>query len=239
MKDLKAFYNIIKYPLILVASIWVVELMERYFFGVPLTRYGIYPRSLNGLEGVILAPFIHGDWQHIISNTSPLLVLGAIMYAFYTRVASVSIALIWVITGFFVWLFARPSHHIGASGIVYGLVGFVLASGIFRKDNLSIILSLIVLILYGGFAQGLLPKEGMSHESHIIGALAGIFIANLFKNVDNDSKDTKPTLSREPRKRIFRPDMFERTMIEHRLNDYFMNHQRVEKWRRKNQPPSS
>jgi hypothetical protein len=152
------------------------------------------------------------------------------MSFFYNRIAFLSIVLIWIITGFGVWVFARPSYHIGASGVVYGLVSFVFWSGVFRRDTRNIIVALVVLILYSGYAQGLIPKEGVSHESHFIGGVVGIFVALLFKNIKTGMEEVYVPLEREPGVMFFSPDTFEKTMVERKLSRYFENHQRKTKW---------
>jgi len=108
----------------------------------------------------------------------PLLILSVGIFYFYWEIAWKAFAYIYLITGIWVWVAARPSYHIGASGVIYGLAFFLFFSGIFRKDPRSLALSLLVSFLYGSMVWGVLPiKEGMSWESHLFGALAGTFIA--------------------------------------------------------------
>jgi membrane associated rhomboid family serine protease len=180
------YRQLILFPSLLVLMIWIVELVEQ-FGGYRFTRYGIFPRDPETLLGIITAPFIHSDWGHLISNSFPLFVLSMIMVAFYKRlIIPVYFGLI-LMVGISVWLFARESYHIGISGIVYGLIGFIFWSGLFRDNTKSIILSLIILIAYSGYFHGLTPEEGVSWESHLFGALAGAFFAFFYKNIEAGS----------------------------------------------------
>ena len=169
-------------PIGIIAALWGIEFYE-WVFNKSFATWGILPRKLIGLRGIIVSPFLHSNWGHLMSNTIPLFTLTTIMVFFYRRVAFSSFVLIYLLTGLFVWLLARQTFIIGASGVVYGLVSFVFWSGVFRRDTVSIVLSLIVLTVYASFFEGILPqKEGVSWESHLFGALVGIFVAFLFKN---------------------------------------------------------
>ncbi|MBS0001107.1 MAG: rhomboid family intramembrane serine protease [Cyclobacteriaceae bacterium] len=140
-----------------------------------LALLGIYPRTFLGMSGILFAPMIHGSVVHLISNTLPLLFLGTILFMFYDRIARRVFFQCYFFTNILVWIFARPSFHIGASGLVYGLAAFLISFGIFKKDFRSLIISIIILILYGSLIYGVLPiSEGVSWESHLMGALIGI-----------------------------------------------------------------
>jgi len=180
------------FPTSVVALMWLVKIIE-VVKGTKFTRWGIFPRDWDGFIGIITAPFIHSDWQHLMSNSLPMFMLLGIVMVFYKRVAIPSTLIITVITGFTVWLFARESYHVGASGIVYGLVSFLAWTGIFRRNLKSIILALVILFMYGGYFHGIVPtKEGVSWESHLFGGMAGIFTAFLFKNVKEDDETERP-----------------------------------------------
>ena len=148
-----------------------------------------------GLLGILFSPLIHGSFQHLISNSAPLFVLSAMILFFYRRVAVKSFVMIYLLTGTAVWLFARPVFHIGASGVVYGLLAFVFWSGIFRRNLKSIVLALIVTFLYSGYILGILPnQEGISWESHLMGGLVGLFVSFWYKDeVEHDEKKTIPS----------------------------------------------
>ncbi len=144
---------------------------------------GVYPKTMHGLIGIITAPFIHSDFQHLSSNTIPFISLSLMVTYFYKEVAIKAIGLIYIFTGLMVWGFARDVYHIGASGVVYGLVAFVFWMGLFVKDKNATALALIVLILYSGMFFGILPnQEGISWESHLFGALVGAAVAFIMKS---------------------------------------------------------
>ncbi len=187
------FKTALKYSLSLVGIIFAVHLYTLYF-NISLTHWGIFPRETSGLMGILTAPFVHGSWHHLFSNAAPLLVTTTIIYFFYPRVAVASFVFIYLLTGITVWLFGRSSFHIGASGIVYGLVSFIFWTGIFRRNMKSIILALVVTILYSGYLGGIVPfKEGVSWESHLLGGIMGIFVAFLFKGIiEQDEEDYDP-----------------------------------------------
>lgn len=169
------------YPLLFVALIWSVKLFEN-LTGISMVWYGIYPRTLHGLIGIITSPLIHGDYSHLFSNTVPLIVLGGIMFFFYRPIAFQVFFWIYLMTNIWVWAAARDSYHIGASGILYGFLCFLFFSGLFRKNPQLLALSLFVTVLYGSMVWGVLPiKNGMSWESHLLGSLAGIITAYHFR----------------------------------------------------------
>jgi len=180
--------NTIKFAGACILLLWSVHILG-WFTDNSFAQYGIYPRKLDGLIGIITAPLIHGDIEHLFSNSFPFFVLTGVIYFFYPKVAIPSFIFIYLLTGFTVWLFARPVHHIGASGVVYGLLSFVLFSGIFRRNLKSIALALSVTVLYSGYFYGLLPlNEKISWESHLFGALVGVLISFLFKGQIEDDE---------------------------------------------------
>ena len=186
------FFQQLLFPIGIVALMWLVKIFE-VAKGSKLTRLGIFPRDWDGVVGIITAPFIHSDWQHLISNSLPMLMLMSIVMVFYKKVAIPSIVIITILTGFTVWLFARESYHVGASGVVYGLVSFLAWTGVFRRNLKSIILALVILMMYGGYFHGIVPtKEGVSWESHLFGGMVGIFTAFLFKNVKEEDEVERP-----------------------------------------------
>ncbi|MEZ5007654.1 MAG: rhomboid family intramembrane serine protease [Chitinophagales bacterium] len=185
MKPIRYIWPGLWLPLLFLLIMWIVEIIE-YILGIRLSYLGVLPRDITGLKGVFLSPFLHGEWSHIISNSLPFFVLSAILFIAYKKVAYTVFILIYLLTGLFVWLLARGgTFHIGASGLVYGLFGFIFFSGIFRGDMKSIALSLIIAFFYGGMAYGVFPgKEGISWESHLMGAVSGGWLAYLFRKID-------------------------------------------------------
>ena len=171
-------------PLIFPLLLWLIQLVS-YFFNINLYKLGVLPRNINGIIGIVTSPLIHGSFSHLISNTFPLIVLGLSIFYFYPKVAYKVFIIIYLGTETLVWIFAREVYHIGASGIIYGFISFVFFSGVFRKDNRSIALALVVVFLYGGLIWGVLPiQEGVSWESHLFGGIVGIISAFMFRKVD-------------------------------------------------------
>jgi membrane associated rhomboid family serine protease len=179
-KTSKIFFSLF-YPVIFVSILWGVKLFE-IASGNSLSWYGIYPRTVHGLIGVFAAPLLHADFDHLFSNTVPLLILGSVMFYFYRTIAFQVFFWVYLMTGIWVWAAARESYHIGASGILYGFVSFLFFSGVFRKDTRLLALSMFVVFLYGGTVWGILPlRNGISWESHLLGALAGLITAYNFR----------------------------------------------------------
>lgn len=206
-------------PLYLVAFIWVIFLFT-WFVPGQWGAWGIYPRALDGLPGVLFAPLLHGDWGHIISNTPPLFALTAMLLLFYPRVAWPVFVMIYLLTGLTVWAFGRPVYHIGASGVVYGLVAFLAWNGIFRRNIKAIAIALLVVFYYGSMFVGILPnQEGISWESHLLGAVVGIFTAFWFRDqLETDEHRERPSWEMEPEdtKPFLPPDAFEKTKAQRR-----------------------
>ena len=164
--------------------LWVVKLTE-YFGGLDFTQFGTYPRRAGGLPGVFFSPFIHGSFTHLFANTTPIIVIGTMLLYGYPRAAKVLLPIVYLGSGIAVWLFAREAYHIGASGLVFGMLFFVLTVGILRGDRRAIALSLVVFFLYGGMIWGVLPvAREVSFESHLSGALIGIVLAFLLRHRD-------------------------------------------------------
>jgi membrane associated rhomboid family serine protease len=166
------------------AALWGVKLAE-LLSGLDLAKYGLYPRRLGGLVGVLTSPLIHGSVAHLLSNTVPIIILGTAMLYGYPRSARVALPVLFLGTGLGVWLFGRESYHIGASGLTFGMMFFVFAIGVVRWDRRAIALSLIVFFLYGGMVWGLFPGDpAISYESHLFGALLGVALAVLLRKLD-------------------------------------------------------
>jgi membrane associated rhomboid family serine protease len=185
----------IKFISFITAIFWLIKGFE-HITTIRLGYFGIYPRSQDGLIGILTAPFLHGDFPHLISNTVPFMVLGIAILFFYKRIALLAMLLMYISTGVGVWLFARGgSYHIGASGVVYAFASFLFFSGLFRKDIKSLAISLVVVFMYGGLVYGVLPLyPGVSWESHLIGAIMGGVIAYLFRKVKEISDEEKKNL---------------------------------------------
>ncbi len=156
-----------------VTLIWVLELVD-FFLGGALNSYGILPREIIGLRGILFAPFLHGGLPHLIANTIPFLTLGWFVMLQETRDFFIVTAITMLVSGLGVWLFGSPGLHIGASGLIFGYLGFLLLRGYFERNIPSILLSLIVGFLYGGALWGVLPTvPGISWEGHLFGFIGG------------------------------------------------------------------
>ncbi|MCW6035507.1 rhomboid family intramembrane serine protease [Spirulina subsalsa FACHB-351] len=144
-----------------------------------LIRFGIIPHNLIGLRGVLLAPFIHGGFPHLIANTIPFIVLGWLVMLQETRDFWIVTAFTMVVGGLGTWVFGMPcSFHIGASILIYGYLGFLLFRGYYERNFMSILLSIVVFSLYGGVIWGVLPTQpGVSWQGHLFGLIGGILAA--------------------------------------------------------------
>jgi len=164
----------------LVAVMWGLELIDLIIFQNALNRYGIFPRTIIGLRGILFAPFLHGGLGHLIANTIPFLTLGWFVMLQETSDFFIVTAITMIVSGLGVWLIGSPGFHIGASGLVFGYLGFLLLRGYFQRNVPSILLSLIVGFLYGGAIWGVLPTvPGVSWEGHLFGFIGGIVAARL------------------------------------------------------------
>ena len=172
-------------PLIIVAVMWVVKIAE-VSFGLDLGRYGLQPQTTRGLLGVLTLPFLHGGWEHLFSNSVPIIVLGTALYYFYPTLANRVMLVTWLASGMLTWCLGSPhSTHIGASALVYGLNLFLIASGFIRGNRTLIVISLIMVFLYGGFVWGMIPElaelQSISWEGHLSGAIMGVALAFLLR----------------------------------------------------------
>ncbi len=168
-------------PFIFVLIMVGVKLLE-IFLPADFVSWGILPRNITGLKGILTAPFIHADWEHLSSNAIPIIVCGAALFYFYKEIAWKVLLIVYLCGGFWLWLGGRENYHIGASNIVYGLACFLFFSGIIRRHTGLIAVSLLVVFLYGSMVWGLLPVlEKISWEGHLFGTLAGILCAVVFR----------------------------------------------------------
>lgn len=168
-------------PLALMLGIWTVFMLE-IRQGVNLNQWGIYPRTLRGLVGVVTGPFIHGSAGHLYNNTLPLVILSAALFYFYRQVAWKTLLIGTLLTGLLTWAIGRPSYHIGASGVIYLLASFIFFKGVFSRHYRLVALSLIVVFLYGGMLWYIFPiQDEISWEGHLAGALSGLVLAYAVK----------------------------------------------------------
>ncbi|EAR12548.1 hypothetical protein PI23P_07980 [Polaribacter irgensii 23-P] len=164
----------------------VVLLYAVYFIGlfIPIAKFGIVPRTTHGLIGIFTAPFLHSGIRHLLSNTVPLITLLIILNTVYPTKTVAVFLFITITGGLLVWIFGRNANHIGASGLIYGLVAFLVVNGILEKKYIPIFISIAVGAVYGGLLWGIFPsvRSYISWEGHLFGAVAGVLIAFLLKN---------------------------------------------------------
>ena len=172
----------IAFPMYFVLLLWIIFWFEMKF-GFNFVKYGLYPRTFSGLKGILISPFIHGDLKHLFNNSVPIFVLLMTLFYFYRKVAFKVLIYGTLLLGLLTWIIGRSSFHIGASGIVYLLFGFIFFSGLFQKYYRLIAVSLMVIFLYGGMIWYIFPsKDGISWEGHLSGLIVGIIYAIKYRN---------------------------------------------------------
>jgi membrane associated rhomboid family serine protease len=167
-----------------VVLLWVIHLMN-WGLGLDPRPLGVRPREWSGLVGIVTAPLVHSDFAHLFANSAPLATLGAAMVFLYPHSALRVLPAVYLGSGALVWLFGRGAAHLGASGLVYGLVSYVFVSGLLRRDRRAIAASLLVVFMYGSLAWGVLPiQPGVSWETHLSAAVIGVLLAVAFRKLD-------------------------------------------------------
>lgn len=183
-KARSGFRLALRLSLVFVGVLWAIFIIDTVF-GLRLGRFGLRPGSIPGLLGIVTAPLLHANFQHILSNTLPMFISMTATLYLYPNSALRVIPSVWLGSGILAWFFARPNLHIGASGLIYGLLAFVFISGLLRRDMRSVSVSLLVGFLYGSMIWGVLPsRPQMSWEMHLTGAVVGVLMAFVFSNWD-------------------------------------------------------
>lgn len=185
-------YSSFLLPIMIVLIMWIVKIFE-INIGIRLSYFGLSPKSIEGLQGILFMPFLHGGpldiskeaFDHIMGNTIPILFLGTTIFYFYREVALKVVLWSWFMTGLWLWVGGEAgSTHIGASGLVYAWASFTFFSGIIRKHYKLIAISLTVVFLYGSMIWGIFPIEpNVSWEGHLFGGMAGGFLAWYFRKI--------------------------------------------------------
>ncbi len=174
--------RVILLPFFSVLLLWLVYWME-IRFNLRFGEYGIYPRDVIGLRGIVFSPFIHGNIEHLYNNSIPLLILVSALSYFYRKLTIKVLAYGILLSGLFTWIIGRENYHIGASGLIYVLVSFIFFKGIMTKYYRLVALSLVVIMVYGSMVWYVFPdiEEGISWEGHLGGLIAGFIFAIRFQ----------------------------------------------------------
>jgi len=163
---------------VMAAIMWIVEIFDQ-ISGDDLDRYGIQPRDVDSLPGIVAAPFLHAGFDHLIGNTIPFLILGAIIALGGATRVLLTTAIIILVAGVGTWLIG-PTHsvHVGASGVVFGYAGYVIARGVFSRSLLELAIGALVVVLYSStLLSALVPTQGISWQSHLFGGIGGVLAA--------------------------------------------------------------
>ena len=184
-QDRKKFFGSVAIPALLVTLMWVVKVVEMAF-SMDFGLWGLIPQTAKGLVGILTMPFLHGDWQHLLTNTVPVFVLGTALYYCYPTLANRVMLVGWLGSGLLTWCIGAPnSVHVGASGLIYALNLFLIVSGFIRGNRQLIVISLIMVFLYGSFIWGMIPAlakpQNISWEGHLGGAIVGVLLALVFR----------------------------------------------------------
>ena len=168
-----------------VALLWVIELLN-WGLGLDVEVFGVRPREFAGLLGILSAPLMHADFAHLFSNSLPLIVAGTAMLYLYPQSSLRVLPAIYLGPGVAVWLLGRSgSSHLGASGLVYGMVSYIFVAGLIRKDRRALAASMLVAFMYGALVWGVLPiKYGVSWETHLAAAVIGVALAIALRRFD-------------------------------------------------------
>jgi membrane associated rhomboid family serine protease len=178
---------------VFLALLWVIEAVDQFVFSGALDQDGIEPRQVDGLVGILWAPLLHAGWPHLIANSLPFFILGFLVLAGGLGQFIAVTAVIWLLGGFLTWLTGGFGVTIGASGVIFGWLAFLLFRGFFARSGRQIALALVLLLLYGGVLWGMLPgTPGVSWQAHLFGALSGILAARLVASADRRSTQGGP-----------------------------------------------
>lgn len=184
--------------LLFISICWAVFLTDEYL-GYDLKSYGLRPRTLEGLLGILTVHFLHGDWQHIIQNSLGILVLNSFLFYFYRQIAGKVFFWIFFLSPILLWLVGRPSNHIGASILLYGEFAFLFFSGIVRRNPILMRVSMVVIFYYGSLVWYLFPIDAkVSWEGHACGFAVGLLLAIFYMKQGPQRKiyqyETEPEL---------------------------------------------
>ncbi len=165
---------------LLVALMWVVGMVNS-LVDYQLSEYGVVPRTVDGLIGIPLMPFLHGSFDHLVVNTLPAVVLGGLVAFQGSKKFLTATVFITLVGGGALWVVGRTAVHVGASGLVFGYFGYLIARAWYTRSLASVLIAVVVAVVYGGILLGVLPffQEGVSWEGHLTGLIAGALAARL------------------------------------------------------------
>lgn len=187
MKKNMNWFSYFRSTVIFILLLWLIKLTQE-LFNLDLHLLAVYPREFTGMLGIVFAPFMHASWEHLSANSFPLFVLGSLHALGYPLTKWKTLGIIFLISGIGVWLFGRPSYHLGASSVTSGLFYFLLIAALFRRDRVSITLMFVAVFMFGSILLGIFPLDPkISFEAHFFGAVGGGLSAILFRK-----KDPKP-----------------------------------------------
>ena len=178
--------------LVLVALCWAVFLLNSLILSGHLNQYGLRPRHIGGLPGIIWSPFLHGTFQHLMANTVPLALLGTILCLRGRNEFAIVTMMGVILSGVLTWLIGRNAYHIGASGLIFCFFGYLASLAFFERKIGTLLLSIICIVGYGGIIRGILPtSSAVSWEGHLAGFISGITLAWFFSNVKQATTEKK------------------------------------------------
>jgi len=185
-KDSRIYRNV-QIAFGIISILWFVHLADIVLPG-DLRVYGLQPRSLDGLSGIVFYPFLHKDFRHLAGNSGTLFILLIVSLSLNRRMTGFALLIILFMGGAGVWLFGSPKIHIGASGVIFGLIGFLLFIGIFQKNWKTLVFSIAVFLVYGGALENLLVIEkGISWSGHFWGFVSGVTAAWQLRSIEENT----------------------------------------------------
>src|SRR5215510_13145474 len=177
-----------------VALLWGIECVNT-LLDHRLIKWGILPRTSTGLVGILLSPFLHGSFTHLILNTVPLVTLGSFVAFYGTRTFLIVSLWIILLSGAALWLLGRSAYHVGASSVLFGYFGYLVARGWYERSVTALLVAFLTLVLYGSIVWGVLPTRSyISWEGHLFGLLAGVLVARLATPQQRDRPVPKLTV---------------------------------------------
>src|SRR5467141_484344 len=186
--------------LVLVALCWAVFILNNLILHGHLNQYGLRPRHIGGLPGIIWSPFLHGSFQHLMANTVPLALLGAILCLRGRNEFAIVTMMGVILSGVLTWLIGRNAYHIGASGLIFCFFGYLASLAFFERKIGTLLLSIVCIVGYGGIIRGILPtSSAVSWEGHLAGFISGITLAWFLSNVKQAGDGAKVPAIEAPR----------------------------------------